>query len=240
MPVVTNNKNKTASGDELGNKDFFGTDGTNSLRAASIQATADSDAVDGAVPGKLSFKTANSSGVLTEAFNIDSSQVLNFGTGSIARDTRQLIVPALGNAKVGATAGWIVTAGTNISHATIPAGVTGGTLVMSIDGLYVGDVVSAVYAVGQIESGGNVASATMSVRTLTASAVTALTDAEIGSDQYSINADALMTVANANLAVTGLTQTMSATMHLYVLITATTAAATDIDLSHLVVVVNQK
>ena len=150
------------------------------------------------------------------------------------------IVPAM-NAKVGATAGWVITAGTNISHATLPASQTGSTLVVPITGLNVGDVVTAVSAVGQVESAGGNVTCTMSVRKLSAAAVADLTDAEIGTDNVgTLTADTLLTDANGNLRASGLNETMGADEQLYALFTATTAAATDIDLSHLVVTVTKK
>jgi hypothetical protein len=151
----------------------------------------------------------------------------------------QMIVPAL-NAKVGAAAGWVITAGTNISHATLPASQTSSTLVVPISGLNVGDKVTAVAAVGQVESAGNNVTCAMSVRKLSAAAAAALTDAEIGTDNVgTLTADTLLTDANGNLKVSGLSEVMGADEQLYALFTATTAASTDIDLSHLVVTVTK-
>ena len=160
-------------------------------------------------------------------------------TRFLRRPKRKIVVPAL-NAKVGATSGWVITAGTNISHATLPASQTGSTLVVPISGLMVGDKVTDVAAVGQVESGGNNATCTMSVRKLSASAAAALTDAEIGSDTMgTIAADALLTDANGTLKVSGLAEELAENEQLYCLFTATTAAATDIDLSHLVITLDR-
>ncbi len=235
MSTNNNNKNVTQSGDVLGKFQVYGQDGDNQILAGAIEFQADGDATTGAVPSKLVIKTANSAGTLTEALVINSSQQ---ATTSPTSATRTVIVPVMGNAKVGATAGWVITAATNISHATLPAGVSGGTLVVGIEGLNVGDVLSAVAAVGQIESGANAVSCTMDVRTLTASAAAALTDASLGTDQFSTSADALLTDANGNLKVTGLAYTVVATAHVYVLFTCTTQASTDIDLSHLVLTIS--
>jgi hypothetical protein len=159
--------------------------------------------------------------------------------GAVTRTGRKLIVPAL-NGKVGATAGWVITAGTNISHATLPASQTGSTLVIPISGLAVGDTVTAVAIVGQVESAGATASGTLDVRKLTADAAAALTDASLSTDALgNTTADALLTDTNGTWKVSGLTEVLAESEQLYALITATTAAATDIDISHLVVTVNQ-
>jgi hypothetical protein len=238
MSVVNNNKTKTASGDELGKTQFLGTDGDTPLVAVSLEATADSQATAGAVPGKLSVKTANSAGALTEAFSVDSAQNVTFA-GAVTRASRQLIVPICGNAKVGATAGWVITAGTNKLHATLPASQTGSTLVVPIDGLFVGDIVTAVAAGGQVESAGETVTIVMSVRKQTNGA-SDNTDAEIGTDNVgNLAADTKLT--SANLGVTlGTAETIAADEALYALFTATTGADCDIDLTHLIVTVTQK
>lgn len=160
-------------------------------------------------------------------------------TKMLKRPGVQMIVPAM-NAKAGATAGWVITGGTDMSHATLPASQTGSTLVVPISGLNVGDVVDSVAAVGQVESGGNNVTCVMSIRTLTAAAAAALTDAEIGTDNVgTLTADTLLTEANGNLKVGRLNKTMKANEQLYALFTATTGVATDIDLSHLVVTVTK-
>ncbi len=232
MTTVNNNKTKTASGEDLGRQNFLGTDGDNMLVAAAIVATADSQATAGAVPGKLSFQTANSSGALTEAFSIDS-------TGAVTRAARKMNVPICGNAKVGATAGWVITAGTDKMHATMPAGVTAGTLVVPISGLFTGDIVTAVAVCGQVESAGNIATITLSVRKQT-NAAADNTDAEIGTvSSGNLTSDTKITSANMGVTL-GTAETLADDEALYALITATTAASTDIDLTHLVVTVTQK
>lgn len=230
MSTNNNNKNPTQSGDVLWKQDVYGKDGDNRILAGSIEFQAAANATSGAVASKMVVKTADSTGALAAALTVDSSQQ--------SQSYRKVIVPVMGNSKVGATAGWVVTAGTNISHATLPASQSGSTLVVGVDGLNVGDVLNAVAAVGQIESAGNAVSCTMSVRTLTASAAAALTDAAIGSDAHNASADTLLTDANGNLKATGIDYTVVATAQVYVLFTCTTAASTDIDLSHLVLTVN--
>lgn len=165
--------------------------------------------------------------------NVSVSQLTY--TGSIIKVGRQYNVPLPGNANVGATAGWVIT-GRNVGSATLPASQTGSTLVVPILGLGIGDQVTAVSCVGQVESGGNAISATMDVRKTTTAAAD-LTDASIGSDTVTVSTDTALSDATGQLKVTGLTETVAADEFLYVLITATTAASTDLDFQGLVVTV---
>jgi hypothetical protein len=157
-------------------------------------------------------------------------------TGAITRASRQYSIPVCGNAKVGATAGWVVTAGTDMCHATLPAAQTNSTLVIPIAGLSIGSTLTAVSVKGQVESAGNNAALTISVRKLT-NVAAANTDAELGTATTgNLTADTKLTT---QLDVTGLTEVLAADESLYVLITGTTAAATDVDLTHLVVTVTE-
>lgn len=150
--------------------------------------------------------------------------------------TRQKVVPICGNAKVGATAGWVVTAGTNICHATLPASQTSSTLVVPIP-CDIGDILTAVSATGQVESAGGNVTLVMSIRKLTTAAA-ANADAELGTDNVgTLAADTVL--SSANLAVTGLSEVVAEGETLYALFTGTTAATTDIDLTGLVVTVTR-
>ncbi len=148
---------------------------------------------------------------------------------------RVQVVPICGNAKVGATAGWVITGGTNICHATLPASQTASTLVVPITGLAIGDQLIAVSATGQVESAGGNVTLTMSIRKLT-NAAADNTDAQLGTDDVgTLTADTIL--SSANLAVTGLTEVLAEGETLYALFTGTTAASTDIDLTGLLVTV---
>jgi hypothetical protein len=156
--------------------------------------------------------------------------------GSYPRYARHMCVPAL-NAKVGATAGWVITAGTNISHATLPASQTSSTLVIPITGLNIGDKLTAVSVNGQIESAGNNVTLTMDLRKLT-NAAADNTDASLGTDNVgTVTSDQI--IQSLGLAVTGLNDFVEEGESFYVLLTGTTAASTDIDVTHLCVSVNQ-
>lgn len=151
---------------------------------------------------------------------------------SIVKST-QLSVPVCGQAKVGATAGWVITGGTNISHATLPASQTNSTLVIPLPALPVGSTVTAVGVGGQVESAGGNVTLVMSLRKLT-NAAADNTDAEIATDNVgTLTADTILSAAN--LGVTAQTEVIAADESLYVLLTGTTAASTDIDVTHLLV-----
>ena len=158
-------------------------------------------------------------------------------TAGLVRAGRQIVVPICGNAKVGATAGWVVTGGTDIAHATLPASQTSSTLIIPITGVEIGDTVTAVGVTGQVESAGNNVTLVLSVRKLTTAAADN-TDAELDTDNVgTLTADTQ--IASANLGVTGLTEVLAEGETLYALLTGTTAASTDIDITGLVVTVTR-
>jgi hypothetical protein len=133
------------------------------------------------------------------------------------------------NSKVGATAGWVVSAANNIALATLPAGVTAGTLVIPVRGLNVGDIINSFYAVGQVESAGNTASITVELRKMTAAAAD-VSDATVDTTgAVSFTADAIMSSANVAKTLTA-AETVGADESFYFLVSGTTAASTDIAL----------
>ena len=150
------------------------------------------------------------------------------GTMSRASVVRQLQI----GAKIGTTAGWVVNAADNKnSLARCPASQTASTLVLPISGLKVGDIITAFSLIGQIESGGNTCTVDAALRKQT-TAVADLTDAAItGGDmtQVSVTADTALSASNASKTLTT-AETIGADESIYLLITATTGASTDIDL----------
>jgi hypothetical protein len=138
------------------------------------------------------------------------------------------IVNAAGQAKAGTTAGWVVAAANNIALVTLPASQTASTLVVPIPSLKVGERITGFHLVGQIESGGNTATVDASLRVQTAAAAD-VTDALVASiTQLSVTADAVMSESNTRKS--GLDQVVTADQTYYVLITSTTALATDVAL----------
>lgn len=158
-------------------------------------------------------------------------------SAGLVRTGRQIVVPICGNAKVGATSGWVITAGTDMCHATLPASQTNSTLVVPISGLEIGDTLTGVSIQGQVESAGNNVTLVLSVRKLTTVAA-ANTDAELGTDNVgTLTADTL--ISSANLAVTGLSEVLAEGETVYALLTGTTAASTDIDITGLIATVTR-
>lgn len=159
------------------------------------------------------------------------------GVTVLVRPAQQYAVPACGLAKVGGTAGWVVAAAANTGLVTCPASQTGSTLVVPIVGLKVGMTITGFHLVGQIESAGNTATVDADLRKHTAAAAD-VTDASVGAiTQVSVTADA--TLSSTNSAKTGLSEVVGADESFYVLITATTAAATDIALQGVVLTVTE-
>lgn len=139
------------------------------------------------------------------------------------------------DAKVGATAGCAVAAGTNVGRmATCPASQSAVTLVVILDGLRVGDTITAFRIAGQIESAGNTVTVDADLRKLTTAAAD-LTDASVATiTQVSVTADTIL-----NATKTGLSSVVGNNERYYILITVTTGAATDVDFSHVSVTVTQ-
>ncbi len=159
-------------------------------------------------------------------------------TPEVGNASVEIIIPIAGNAKVGATAGWVITGGTDIDHATLPASQTASTLVVGIPGLQVGDVVTAFAVGGQVESAGGNVTLVASLRKVTNVAADN-TDAEIATDNVgTLVADTKL--SSANLGATLVTpEVMAADEKLYLLLTGTTAGSTDVDITHLTVTVTR-
>ncbi len=91
MPVVNNNKTKTASGDIIHTIDAFGTDGLKRVLAAQIRFIAEADGFLDGVPVRMETHLANGAGALTKVDTTaaSSSATLGFGTGSGGTVTQQ-------------------------------------------------------------------------------------------------------------------------------------------------------
>ena len=151
---------------------------------------------------------------------------------SLIRTSQEYIIN--GGGKPGATKGWVTT-GTvvNLFNYTLPASTaTTATMVIPISGLHVGDTITGFKLVGQIESAGGIVEMDAALRKLTTVAA-ATTDALVGAIAP-IHVVADTAVASAK---TGLAEVVAATETFYVLISATTAASTDIDIQGVTVTV---
>lgn len=137
--------------------------------------------------------------------------------------------------KIGATAGWVVAGTTNLGEfATLPASQTGSTLVLRVIGLKVGWTVTGFKVEAQIESAGGAVTLDCDLRKLTNTAADPV-DASIGAiTQVSVTAD-----TKSEATKTGLSEVITADAWLYLLITATTAASTDIRLLGVTVTVTE-
>lgn len=143
-----------------------------------------------------------------------------------------------GFCKVGATAGFAVGGGAVNTGlmATCPAGQTASTLVVPLSGvLNVGDTITAVHLVGQIEAAGNTVTIDVGLRKMTAAAAD-VADASVATmTQISVVADTI--ISSANSTIGSLTEVVAADETFYLLITVTTGASTDVALQGVVLTV---
>lgn len=138
-------------------------------------------------------------------------------------------------AKVGATSGWVVGAANDLPYiATLAASQTGSTLIIPIDGLNIGDVITGFRVVSQIESAGNAVTIDGDLRATTNVAAEP-TDASIGTmTQVSVTADTA-----SSQSKTGLSEIVTSGKTYYLKITATTLGSTDIILQACEITVNE-
>jgi hypothetical protein len=143
---------------------------------------------------------------------------------------RRLWVPAqLG--KVGATAGW-VTGALDGSFVTMAAAQTAGTFVIPLTGLHVGDRITAVRAIAQVESAGNAVTVLLDIEKATVAAADFAT-AAVGSQATTGSLTADTEISAAILEVGSLTEQVASGEHIYAIITGTTGATTDVVLAGL-------
>lgn len=147
-------------------------------------------------------------------------------SGPVVQESLQLFVPAL-TGKVGATVGWIVE-GVDEGLALLPAAETDSTLIIPLP-LHIGDTLNGVSIIGQIESAGAVATLDLDVRLATVD-VNDFTDISLDTDASGdVTADEVVTVE-----VVGLDEPLTVGEMIYVVITGTTAALTDIAIAGLI------
>lgn len=173
--------------------------------------------------------------------NSSGTAILSVSGTSVSTLTRtaQKSLIATG-AKVGATAGAVVTAADNKNSLfRVPASQTASTVVIPITNLKVGDIITSFHLVGQIESAGGVCTVDASLRKQTAAAADN-TDALVtggAMTQLSVTADTIMSATNTSTTVTA--DTVGADESFYLLVTVTTAAATDVDALAVAIVVTE-
>lgn len=157
--------------------------------------------------------------------------------GEITRTVERMISAGLGF--VGATAGWAKPSAhsgfTNSAIVGLPASQTASTFVIPLTELKVGDTITAFKIEAQIESAGGAVTLDADLRKVTNAAANA-TDASIGAiTQVSVTAD---TKSEASKTLTT-PEVVAADEQYYVLLTGTTAAATDIQLLGITLTVNE-
>jgi hypothetical protein len=166
-----------------------------------------------------------------------SGTIVTSLTNAASYLSKKRIISAAGSAKVGAGAGFVVAAASNIALVTCPASQTAATAVVFLPQLKVGDVIEAFHLVGQIESAGGTVTVDAELRVMTAAAAD-VTDASVGSmTQLSATADAIM--SDSNTLKQGLDKVVGADETYYILITVTTAASTDVALQAVALVVKE-
>ena len=153
-------------------------------------------------------------------------------TMGLTGQSRTTIFNGIG--KVGGSAGWAVGAAADTAYmGTVAASQTAGTYIVQLPYLGIGDTITGVYPIGQIESAGGAVTLDADLRAHT-NAAGEPTDASVGAiTQISVTADTAVGIAHIK---SGLTHTVLATNSYYVLLTATTAASTDIILMGIAVV----
>lgn len=185
--------------------------------------------------GASATMLADSTQTVTGAKTYSANQTFN-GSATFNSNLVKTWQVICQRAKVGATSGAVVNAADNKnSAARVPASQTAATIVFPIDGIPIGASITAFAIIGQIESGGNVCTVDAALRKQTTAAAD-LADAAVSSasiTQVSVTADTALSAANAGK--TGITETVGADETHYVLVTVTTALATDVDLQGVLV-----
>lgn len=150
-------------------------------------------------------------------------------SSTVTRAGLQLTISAAGHAKLGGSgAGWVIDADNATPLVTLPASQTSEVLLIPITGLRVGDTITGVGINGQVESAGGNVTLALDVRKVTGAAA-GFSDASLATDNVgTLTADTLLSAAN--LGVTGLTEVLAAEEIVYVTLTGTTAASTDIEI----------
>ena len=151
------------------------------------------------------------------------------------RDAQTFQVPAMtGRAGATATVGYVNT-GVDTNLVTLAQSATADTWVVPLN-LHEGDVITSLGLSGQIESGANAVTVDYELRATTAVA-TGCTDASIqAGTQIAKSADYL--IADSTALATA--HTVTSGESIYVLITCTTAATTDVELQYVEVTINQR
>lgn len=168
-------------------------------------------------------------GTLTKigTFNASGLQIVGSltTTGSITPVARNHVYSIIG-AKVGATAGWTVDAGADTFIQTCPASQTSATLIIPIGRIPASGTISNFGIMGRVESAGGAVTVDANLRKQVDTAG-AITDSSVASiTQISKTADYLISDAAGWAG-----EVVSSNKSFYILVTATTAASTSVELT---------
>jgi hypothetical protein len=178
--------------------------------------------------------TLTSTTVGATTANVTTVNATTVNPTNIVRASQSFQLGRAGTAKAGTTSGWTVNAATNIGPiATCPASQSGATLVVAIPNLHVGDTITGFSVYSSIGSVGGAVTLDANLRSLTIAAAATATDASIASiTQVSVS------TATASTATKGsLSTVVAAGVNYYLLLTATTAASTSIEVDQIQVTV---
>lgn len=139
---------------------------------------------------------------------------------------------------VGATAGWSVAGASDTAiYVNCPASQTAATLLIPLEGLEVGDVITGFYLNGGIHGTAAVTVDAALHKAASGSGATP-TDSTIGSmTQVSTTANTVLSSSNA--VKSGLAETVADGSVYYLLVTVTTAAATNVHLESVALTYNK-
>ena len=137
--------------------------------------------------------------------------------------------------KIGTTAGWDIT-GDNGYIADLPAGQTASTLIIPVVGLVDGDEITAYSIRGVVTSAGNTVTVDSDLIKLQANSNGTQTETTIGSTSQ-VSETSTDRFGQEDSSITG-TNTVSNYISYYIIVTATTAASTTVNLNSVTVTVN--
>jgi hypothetical protein len=152
------------SGDTIGSHQFYGSDGTNFLNAATIVASVSGAVSAGIVPGQLVLRTATTLGAMTTAITISNAQVVTLakalpvtsgGTGLTTTTANQLLYSSATSTIAGlATAnnGILVTSNAGVPSIgnTVGAGLTMPSLTFNTTSGIIGTTTNDSAAAGSV------------------------------------------------------------------------------------------
>lgn len=150
-------------------------------------------------------------------------------TGGIVYGSR--IKKVGGRIKVGTTAGWTVGAANNVgSLGTVAASQTSSTLVAYVEGLNHGDIITGIRVTASINSAGGAVTLDAALHTYTVAAAANATDAAVSNGSITQISVSAATAATSNNA-TPCSSTVATGVEHFILLTATTAGSTTIELN---------